>query len=258
MRRLHIVGCPRSGTTLLMELLTTCFYSSGYCSHEVSIFATPEIDSDFLYITKQPNDIKQISHIFPRDPMLHIIYMGRDPRAVVSSMHRERPGEYFCNYRVWQECDRAATRYAGNKRFLGLRYEDLVADPNAVQQSIANRFTFLERLHDFSDYQQFAQPSVQSSRAMNGLRGVDPNSLNKWRDHLPRIAEQLARHPSLAQDLIRLNYEPDDQWLETLIGVKPELFPCRYPERRPLLKEWEKSLRVYIKSGRYLKTTAGA
>ena len=44
--------------------------------------------------------------------------------------------------------------------------------------------------------------------------------------------------------------------LEALRDVAPVVYPCRYPERRPHLKEWEKSLRVFLKSRRYLKRRA--
>ncbi|MEP1471426.1 MAG: sulfotransferase [Halieaceae bacterium] len=253
MKRLHIVGCPRSGTTLLMELITTCFESSGFCSHETSIFAPPNIDDGDLYISKQPNDIKQIQHIFPRDPNLHIIYLGRDPRAVITSKHRENLQQYFCNYRVWSECDVAASRYNDQARFLRLRYEDMVADANQLQTIINNRFEFLIQKYPFSEYTQYARPSEPSTRAMHGSRDVDQQSLNKWHEHLPRIAEQLSRHPNLAKDLIRLGYENDEQWLELLQGVQPEVYPCRYPEKRPVLKEGERALRVYLKSLRYLR-----
>jgi hypothetical protein len=250
-KRLHIVGCPRSGTTLLMELVSTCFASSGYCDHELSIFAALE-DPGELYFTKQPNDIKQIGYIFPRDPSLHVIYMGRDPRAVITSKHRGAPGQYFCNYRVWSECDQAAQRFRGHPRFLALRYEDLVRDADGVQRSIREHFPFLEQRYLFSEYHLHARPSDDASRAMNGLREVNPDSLQKWRQHLPRVAEQLQRYPQMAADLVRLGYEPDEAWLSELHGVQPVTYPCRYPERRPHLKEWEKSLRVYLKSRRYL------
>jgi Sulfotransferase family len=251
-KRLHIVGCPRSGTTLLMELVSTCFASAGYCEHELSIFA-PLGDQGEPYFTKQPNDIKQLGHIFQSDPGLHVIYMGRDPRSVITSKHRANPHEYFCNYRVWSECDRAAQGYAGHPRFLALRYEDLVANPDALQRQITAQFSFLQQLHPFSEYHLHAAPSEAASRAMNGLREVNLDSLEKWKQHLPRLAEQYARHQTLAEDLIRLGYETDRKWLSLLEGVEAQVFPCRYPERRPILKEWEKSLRIYLKSRRYLQ-----
>lgn len=261
MKRLHIVGCPRSGTTLLMELVSTCFESAGFCEHELSIFAPVE-EVDGTYFTKQPNDIKQLRHIFHADPQLYVIYMGRDPRAVISSKHRENPGQYFCNYRVWRECEDAARRYEDHTRFLRLRYEDLVTAPDEVQAQVGARFGFLRQLHLFSEYQQYAHPSAASERAMNGLRAVNRESLQKWRGHLPRIAQQLQAHPALADDLVRLGYEPDQAWQEILRGVEGEVFPCRYPERKPWLKDWERDLRVYFKSRRYLRrrraTAAGS
>ena len=252
MKRVHIVGCPRSGTTLLMELASTCFHAGGFCEHELSIFE-PVAEVEGVYFTKQPKDIKQLRHIFYADPALHIIYLGRDPRAVITSKHRESPDQYFCNYRVWRECEDSAERYEAHPRFLRLRYEDLVSDPDAVQQQIQQRFTFLHQLHRFSEFQQFARPSAASQRAMNGLRAVNRESLQKWHAHLPRIAQQLAAHPQMQQDLVRLGYEPDEQWTQILRGVEAQSFPCRYPERKPYLKDWERDLRVWLKSRRYLR-----
>lgn len=252
MKRLHIVGCPRSGTTLLMELVSTCFESDGYCEHEQSLFE-PVPERGDLYFTKQPNDIKQLRHVFLRDPALYIIYLGRDPRSVITSRHPESPGRYFCNYRVWRECERAARRYEGHPRFLRVRYEDLVTGPDAVQADIVARFSFLRQRHRFSEYPRYANPSPASGQAMNGLRDINRDSLEKWRQHLPRVAEQYRRHPELAEDLTKLGYERDRTWLEVLSDVTPAIYPCRYPERRAHLREWEKAIRVYFKSRRYLK-----
>ena len=255
MKRLHIVGCPRSGTTLLMQLVSTCLGNADHCSHEMSIFE-PTDCTGALYISKQPNDIRQLQHIFFRDSSLYVICMSRDPRSVISSVHREHPGEYFCNYRIWQQCDAAARNYLGHPRFLSLRYEDLVADPNAVQDILRSKFPFLDHTHSFSDYQHHAAPSSAARDAMNGLRQPDRESLGKWREHLPRIAEQCKRHPGLPQDLVRLGYEPDQRWLQLLQGVEPVVYPCRYSEQRERLKELEKWLRVYLKSKRYLRQLA--
>jgi hypothetical protein len=235
-----------------MELISTCFDSGGYCSHELSIFEPIETVAD-VYFTKQPNDIKQLSHIFHRDEQLHIIYMGRDPRAVITSKHRENPEQYFCNYRVWRECDRASERYLGHPRFLQLRYEDLVGAPDKVQEKIKLQFDFLQQRHLFSEFHKFAQPSADSERAMNGMREVNSESLNKWRQHLPHLAAQYGLHPTLADDLVRLEYESDKSWLGSLDDIEAITYPCRYPERRPYLKEWEKALRVFFKSRRYLR-----
>ncbi len=235
-----------------MELMATCFASDGYCAHEMSIFEPIEQTGE-VYFSKQPNDIKQLKHVFARDDKLYVIYMGRDPRAVIISKHKESPDQYFCNYRVWSECDRASQSYLSHPRFLALRYEDLVADPDSVQGAIKTQFDFLDFQHPFSEYQKFAEPSEAASTAMNGLREVNTSSLDKWREHLPHLAQQYQLHPELANDLIRLRYESDKTWLTELNGITPISYPCRYPPTRPYLKEWEKDLRVYLKSRRYLR-----
>jgi hypothetical protein len=250
MRRIHITGCPRSGTTLLMQQMSACFDNAGHCEHEQSIFdAVPQ--SEGLYISKQPNDIKHLRHIFHRDSALHILYMVRDPRSVITSKHRGANDQYFCNYRVWQECERAAAKYEGHPRFLRLRYEDLVTEPDGVQVRIQSQFPFLTRRDDFSDFHQVARPSEASEQALGGVRKVDQASLGKWRQHLPWLAYQLRRHPELSAELIRQGYEADTQWLQLLEGVDALEYRCRYSERRQMFKEWEKSIRIYLKSRRY-------
>ena len=235
-----------------MEQVSTCFDSDGHCEHEKSIF-DPVAQPGGIYISKQPNDIKHLRHIFHRDDGLHIIYMVRDPRSVITSKHRGASDQYFCTYRVWRECEHAAEDYVGHPRFLRLRYEDLVADPDGVQARIQAHFTFLTRRHAFSNFHQFSRPSNASEQAMGGVRKVDQASLSKWRQHLPRLAHQLRLYPALSDDLVRLGYEVDDQWLQLLDGVKALEYPCRYPERAQVLKEWEKSFRVYLKSRHYLQ-----
>jgi hypothetical protein len=250
--RLHIVGCPRSGTSLLLELLATCFENDGHCAHELSLFDPAPIRGG-LYISKQPTDIRRLRYIFPRDHGLHILYIFRDPRAVVTSMHAEHPGMYFCNYRIWNQCHLAAGHYLDHPRFHSLRYEDLVAQPDAAQEEIANQFSFLRQRHRFRDFHEHAVTNEAALRAMNGLRPISTEDVQVWRRHLPRLAQQLQRWPGMARELVALGYEADDGWQSVLDGVEARNFPCRYPESRPLLREWETALRTWWRSRRYLQ-----
>ena len=258
LKRLHIVGCPRSGTTLLMELMSTCFDHDGFCEHEISIFEKIQL-SEGLYISKKPSDIKNIQHIYPRDPNLHIIYLVRDPRAVISSKHHSNPNQYFCNYKAWRQCHIAAKQYQRNgkhydkQRFLQITYEELTTNPNHIQLKIIKKFPFLVRKHLFSDFEKKASPSISSLGAMNGLRPISTNSIDSWKNHLPRIKEQLERHPSMASDLIQLEYEKNNDWKKILSEVESTVYPCRYTEDKARLKELEKSIRMFFRSLRYLK-----
>ena len=71
-RRVHIVGCPRSGTTLLMELLRACFEHDAACDHETSLFQ-PVPRHCRVYFSKQPTDILHMSTAFRHDTQLHVL-----------------------------------------------------------------------------------------------------------------------------------------------------------------------------------------
>lgn len=250
-RRLHIVGCPRSGTTLMMELMATCFESDGYCAHEMSIFDEPERAAE-TYFSKQPSDIKYIETVFRNDPDLFVIFMIRDPRSVVASIHTSHAAGYFCNFRVWQECAEHARRLVGHPRFLQIRYEDLMQDPDSIQARIEERFPFLRKKHPFSGYQQFARPSREALSAMSGLRAISPERITGWHAHLPRIKEQISRYPRFVAALIDYGYETDNAWLAMLDEIEAAEFPCRYPVKEPVLKGLETRVRKWWHSRRYL------
>lgn len=252
MKRLHIVGCPRSGTTLLMEMASTCFQSSGYCAHEMSIFKEPDEPYE-LYFSKKPSDIKIIQPILEADPGLYVIYLVRDPRAVIASRHRSLPGKYFCNLRAWRECDQAAQAIGQHPRFLSLRYEDLVADADATQATIMQAFGFLEKRHAFSEYHLHSQASGKSKNAMHGLRPVSQDKVAAWREQLPRIKEQMQRHGGLQEALQRLGYEPNDSWQSELSDIVPEFTPSRYAESESGLRRLARRFRNWRKIRRKLR-----
>lgn len=251
LKRLHVVGCPRSGTTLLMQMLSNCLQHDGCCDHEQTVYS-PVPAQTGLYLTKQPTDILHISYVLDRDPNLFVIAVLRDPRAVISSIHDAKQTMYFCNYPIWERCWMAIEALNMHPQFYSLRYEDLVADPNAIQHEIMDRFPFLQATASFDDYHQKANPDQNTRNALGGLREVDTGSLAKWKNHLPRIKEQLQRYPQMQYALESLGYEPDDQWQQQLAEVDAQGFACRYPNHPKWLKELEKKLRIRLKAKRYL------
>ncbi len=61
--RVHVVGCHRSGTTLMMELLWYAYRFSGRCEHEATLFK-PVPPGQTLYLTKKPPDTIRIGRAF--------------------------------------------------------------------------------------------------------------------------------------------------------------------------------------------------
>jgi hypothetical protein len=251
MRRLHITGCRRSGTTLLFEMLATCFEHDDHCEHEQSIFVPVQEQPGTLFFSKKPSDITHIHKIFAADPELFVIYVRRDPRAVITSIHPTRSDVYYASFERWLRYERAVKPLLGQPRFHLVSYEQLVTEPDQVQAEIAAKFNFLKQQHLFSEFHEHANTSEKAQISLKGLRPISTSSLTAWQAHLPRIQFQLERYPELARTLVEYGYEPNDDWLKQLEGVRAK--PQTYGEKRPgFFKRLETDLRYQLKSRDYL------
>ena len=248
---MHIIGCYRSGTTLLMELMWRSFVFSGRADHEASLLDPPP-EGETLYLTKKPPDTTRIERAFVRDGDTFLIATLRDPRAVVSSRHSSRPDVYFRGFRHWRGCARAIRRLQAHPRCLVVRFEDLLTGPDAVQSAIEDGFGFLERRACFSDFPEGVETGERAARSLGGIRRLDASRIGRWKEHLPRIRAQLDAHPDMASSLIESGYERDNAWIAQLKGVHPH--KQQYKERAPhLLKRWEAAVRYRLRTRAYLR-----
>lgn len=249
--RVHVVGCYRSGTTLMMELLWYAYPFSGRSEHEAPLFR-PVPAGQSLYLTKKPPDTIRIERAFLADDRLFVIAMTRDPRSVITSRHPDFPEVYFSGFGRWLEYQRVIERYADHPRWLTVRYEDLLTSPGRVQADVEARFPFLHRRRGFADYPEGAEVPARAGVSLSGIRSLDPGRADAWREHLPRIRAELTAHPGMADALVRLGYETDDAWTECLEGVNPHR--QRYKDEAPhFLKAQEARFRYWLKTRRYLR-----
>ncbi|MGD8417994.1 MAG: hypothetical protein PVH91_13130 [Pseudomonadales bacterium] len=250
--RVHVVGCYRSGTTLMMELLWYAYPFTGRSEHEASIFR-PVPSGERLYLSKKPPDTIRIETAFLADERLHVIAMVRDPRAVATSRHPDFPDVYFSSFRRWLEYQSVIEKLSGHPRWHTVRYEDLLADPDSEQAAIEAAFPFLERRRSFSAYPDGADVPARAGISLGGARPLDPGRTDAWRAHLPRIRAQLEDHPEVADALIDLGYEPDDAWRACLEGVMP--VRQTYKDDAPhFFKRQETRARYWLKTRRYLRS----
>jgi hypothetical protein len=249
---LHIVGCPRSGTTLLAEMMSTCFQVDGCSEHEESIFKL-QPDFDGLYLSKKPNDILWLERLLEFDARLFVIALIRDPRSVICSIHAGHPGMYFCNYPVWKRAEKGLCRIRNHPHVLVVSYENLVSAPDESQNAIAKAFPFLVHRHAFSEFHLYASSSQKSINALGGIRAVDKSRKTGWMAHLPRLKQQIVRHPAMLDDLVHYGYETDNDWLRVLDGIEARTYPCRYSDRGEWFKHIEQSLRYRKKIAHYLR-----
>lgn len=228
-KQIHIVGClPRSGTTLLTELMINCFEIDGFTEHEYSIFK-PYPEPYSVLCTKKPNDIKRIKLPLKVNPNLYVIYVLRDPRDAISSRSHQRNNpdkSIWGTLGTWLEHHKIAESLQQHPRFIILRYEDLVRSPDALQDFIQERLPFLKKKINFSVFHKVARPSEKSSAALGGIRPISTSSIGTWRGNLPYIKAQLEKYNSAENDipklLIELGYEKDFSWLEALSDVESD------------------------------------
>jgi len=232
--RIHITGAPRSGTTLMLALMLTCFDIDGGVAHEQRIWrGVPR--GKHIVCTKRPGDERLAGALLRLDPNLHVICMLRDPRDAVVSIHGRVPDAYWSNLRAWRDSARITRYYQNRSRFHVVRYDELVTNSDAVQMRLAEAMPFLKQVLPFSRYHSAVQVSDnQWLRAMRGVRPVSADNVGAWRKHLPRLKGQLLRHGDISDELIALGFEKDKNWLALLADVEPDMTPSRAPESMSL------------------------
>jgi hypothetical protein len=232
MNRIHIVGLgPRTGTTLIAEAMVACFEIDAFEEHEAPV--THLRRDAQVYLTKNPGDIRVVGPRLRVDPNFYVICMMRDPRDMIVSRHARNPTRYWAPLRFWNTRIDFVRSFRRHRHFLLIRYEEFVRDPAATQEMLQCQLPFLVQRKPFSEYHRMATPSDRSLQALGGLRAIGPESIGSWREHLPRVAGQLAQHGPISNDLIEFGYEADDRWLQLLDEVEPDMSPSFWPERKP-------------------------
>ncbi|MDR3505579.1 MAG: sulfotransferase [Acidocella sp.] len=247
-QRIHIIGPPRSGTTLMHTLFSVCMGVDGVTSREERIWRRMP-HGERVLVTKCPGEERFARPLLKFDRDLWFVFMLRDPRDLIVSQHGSEPGRYWSNLRTWYEALAVYELIKGHPRFIVVRYEDLVRTPDKVQQNLLRRLPFLQNAVPFSRYQehipQGVRQSAQTLQAMRGIRAVSSEHVGAWRQHLPRVKAHISRYPDLPAWLINLGYEQDTGWLKALERVPADNQPSVVPDNLPLLKRCRHALRFY-------------
>jgi hypothetical protein len=227
MKHVHIVGiAPRAGTTLMLELMVRCFDFCAYADHEASVFVVPDRPVA-RYCSKSPKELAESTRALGYNADLWVICLLRDPRDVIVSRHGKQPKTFWSDLSGIEGALGALRRARGHPRFMLVRYEDLVADPDAVQDRIADRMRFLTRKARFSQFEDVADPTVEARLALGGVRPISTASVGGWRRELPRVKAQDEMSGRLCDILVELGYEPDGAWSAVLDTVRADNGPPR-------------------------------
>jgi hypothetical protein len=236
-KRIHVTGSPRSGTTLLLALLLSCFDIDGGVPQERRLKRTPPSNCRIV-CTKFPNETDFAARMLHLDPDLHVIFMLRDPRDVIASRSHLRPSVYLTNLRIWRENLEQARPYFGHRRFHVVYYRDLTENPDLIQRRIAREIPFLRPRRRFSKYTDHAREEGGNWLKSMHMRGgpIARDRGENWRRHLGRVKGQLIIHGDVSDALIEFGFEPNKSWLFALDSVMPDFKSSAADERTGLGK----------------------
>ncbi len=208
-----IVGCPRSGTTLMLRMTerfdNTHTFSAPLAKITEIPFDDPEVEKvkkenpGKLIITKKPCELIRVSLICRAGHK--VVLMVRDGRDVLVS--KFRPHRYHVAPSRWLHDCRMASRIYKKYRdqILRIHYEDLVRDSDLVLAQVAN---FVDRkiVKTWDD--------LVERRPGYGLLTTD--SIGNWKNkkHAERLKGVLKYGDQIADELIDLGYEKDKEWLD--------------------------------------------
>jgi len=254
-RKTHILvtGFPRSGTSLFYNMLCSSLEDFAFDDWEI-----PALDTLWRYenhVTKRPFDLFALDDIVAANvhrKRLIVIAAIRDLRDITTSIHAMAPDVYLIGHEGCYELggtfpnyERPFTgpgigafhealtrwRHSAEIELQMLRYEDLVADPDAVQQRLAERLglRFRSRFSDFHRHRDRHAIRFEGERAPLApdlVKINDPVSkgyVGRWAEprHRARICEQFTQHPELLEMLRFYGYEKDDEWFASFECTQP-------------------------------------
>lgn len=147
--KILIAGCARSGTHLTMHLMA-CFQDTHVhlAEADATQFARMEGAARTLVVKRTWDEHKRLPGLSPE---IRLIYCVRHPYDVLTSSHPH--SRHLRPYHVTRErwiAEYAALRQLRanqpQRSILYSRYEDMVADPDAMQQRLVAAFGLVPRI----------------------------------------------------------------------------------------------------------------
>jgi hypothetical protein len=229
-RHIHIVGCARSGTTMLHYAMIA-FADTMLIDKEISVLWAPTLrqSSELLaerlrggpakhVVTKReygwylPTHVDDLVDCTLRE-RIGIINIVRDPRDVFSSHHAlDTPDQLYVEPERWLASVRAGDqvfeRLDAHPHKLTVRYEDLVTDPRSAQARIASQFALalrpgIESIGHLKDNLERLRASTGMAAYLQQIRNFDPKSIGAWRrdPRKTQHVEQIVHGSSISREL---------------------------------------------------------
>ncbi len=205
--RIHIIGCARSGTTMLHYAMLA-FRNIYAHDRETNIWSNPQTrvcyqlykqnrnkDEQYFFVTKRASRWWQKPYIqelyrYSRRFRPWLIHLVRDPRDVMVSKHPLDKQQYYVSPELWKNSIEAAEwlwqKLEDYPYKMTLRYEDVAVNHNKVLQELFdwNGLELRAGIEDWSrlkDYVEILLKDRHMATYMHGLRNFNSKSIGKWK-----------------------------------------------------------------------------
>ena len=236
-----ICGYPRSGTSLLYNMFSSSLSQFEFDEFEVS--ASSSLWKRESHVSKLPLDILKVPDLIDSNihrKRLFFVIPLRDIRDLITSVHPIVTNEYYMGYdssitrskdgvisnrpygikQIHEKIKNANESFS--ERVVSMRYEDLVSEPDRVQNDLAGALGIefsqcFSRFHEVPTAHAFNYSRVYSERSSDEFKentAVTAARVGKWRNpkHANRIREQFLSHPELFSILEETGYEVNRDW----------------------------------------------
>lgn len=228
-----IGGCGRSGTTLLLSLLsahpniyavpyeTRAFSPGAYPPEgEISLDGDFHIDFLFTHFLRDDVDLAGVDRWCEKTPMnvhffdrlveyfgegLRFINIVRDGRDVITSHHPQDPTSYWVTPSRWIRDVAAGRQFEGHPQFRTVKYENLTANPTTCLRQICE-FLGEEYSAQLEEYPESA--TITESAAWFREAGkVQTRTEKRWtKDVHHAVVETLLDRPEAVKLLRHYDY----------------------------------------------------
>jgi len=224
-----IAGCGRSGTTLLLSILSAHpsivgipFETRVFCPNayneksrtdfiiDINIIAThfkdQEIPNNSRWCEKTPKNIESIERILEYfHHNVKILNIVRDGRDVILSRHPENPEIFWITPKRWVNDVKAGLRFETCPQVLTIRYEDLVT---AMDDTLKKVLVFLEEDYhsNLKQWHQFTKVKYHEA-LFEQAKPVYSDSIGRWKERIyKKRIEEFMQYPDALEMLTHYQY----------------------------------------------------